>query len=133
MYDESLLTELGLPANHVELVDKMDFRTYSLAGLNISGANFKSANLRKVNMSKAVLENVNFQNADMYAVDLTGADLTGADFKSAVLLDTDISGANLSKVKDLTMDQVRWTIYDSTTIFPDYLKDAAANRLKNKH
>ena len=132
LYDEDLMSGFGLPANHIKLTKKRDFRTYSFEGLNLTAADFKGANLRQVNMKNAVLRDVNLQDADLYAVDLGGADLSGANFKSAILLDTDIRGANLTSVKNLTMEQLRWAIYDSATIFPDSLKDPAAERLRNR-
>ena len=132
LYDEELMTTFGLPANHVELTGKKDFRTYNFEGINLTGADFKGANLRQVNMKNAILHNVNLQDADLYAVDLTGADLTGANFKSTILLDTDIRGANLKGVKNLTMEQLRWALFDAATTFPDTLKDPAAERLLNK-
>lgn len=132
LYDTELMTSFNLPADHIELTRKKDFRTYIFEGLNLSLADFKGANLRQVNMKNAILRDVNLQDADLYAVDLSGADLTGANFKSTILLDTDIRGANLSNVKNLTMEQLRWAIYDSATIFPDSLKDPAAERL-NSH
>lgn len=132
LYDEDLMISFGLPANHIELTKKKDFRTYSFERLNLTAADFKGANLRQVNMKNAVLRDVNLQDADLYAVDLSGADLTGANLQSTIFLDTDIRGANLTGVKNLTMEQIRWAIYDSATIFPDSLKDPAAERLQNR-
>ncbi len=132
LYDKDLMTGFGLPANHIELTKKKDFRTYNFEGINLSGVDFKGANLRQVNMKNAILLDVNLQDADLYAVDLTGADLTGANFKSAILLDTDIRGANLKGAKNLTMEQLRWAIFDSATTFPDSLQDPAAERLRKK-
>jgi len=132
LYDKELMADFGFPDRHNEFIKQKDFRTYSFEGLNLTGADFKGANLRQVNMKNAVLRDVNLQDADLYAVDLTGTDLTGANFKSAILLDTDIRGANLTNAKNLTMEQLRWAIYDSATIFPDSLKDPAGERLRNR-
>lgn len=132
LYDENILVRFGLPANHNELAVKKDFRGYNLKGINLTAANLKNANLRQVDMSGAVLIQVNLQDADLYAVNLTGADLTGANFKGTILLDTDIRGANLTGVDNLTLDQIRWAIYDSTTVFPDSVREQALTRLIGK-
>jgi uncharacterized protein YjbI with pentapeptide repeats len=130
LYDEEVLKNFGLPVIHNELVNERDFRTFDFEGLDLTGADFRGANLRQARMNKTNLKRADFRDADLYAVNLGDANLNGADFKDAILLDADISGADLSDAVNLTMEQVRWAKFDSNTVFPDYLKEAAAQRLR---
>ncbi len=128
LYDGDLLQQLGLPGDHCNRVVRRDFRDYNLQEVDLSGIDMKGANLRKVNLKKAILRDVSFQDADLYSANLTGADLTGADFRGAILLDTDLRGAIMSQVKNLSPDQLRWAVIDPTTILPDYLQGYAPEK-----
>jgi uncharacterized protein YjbI with pentapeptide repeats len=132
LYDEEYLHKFSLPDNHNELAVSKDFREYHLRGVNMTSANLKNANLRQVDLSDAVLKKVNLQDADLYAVNLTGADLSGANLGGTIFLDTNIKGANLAGAVNLTMDQLYWAMYDSTTVFPEYIRDQALSWLTRK-
>jgi len=132
MYDNDLIKTLQLPENHNELASERDFRTYDLRGINLAGVDLKGANLRKVDLTGAVLRNVNLQDADLYAVKMNNADMSGADFRGTILLDTDLRGANLTGVKNLTIDQLRWAVLDTATVFPDYLREQAEELLSHR-
>ena len=132
MYDDELIETLELPENHNMLASDRDFRTYNLKGINLAEVDLKGANLRKVDLTGAVLEGVNLRDADLYAVKLNSADLRGANFRGTILLDTDLRGANLAGVENLTLDQLRWAVIDSSTVFPDYLKEPALQLLNRR-
>jgi len=131
-YDSTFLADLGLPPDHNARVAARNLRGYDLKGINLSRTDLKGANLRQVDLTGAVLHEVNLQDADLYAVKLNRADLTGSNFKGTVLLDTELRGANLAGVINLTVDQIRWAVIDSSTTFPDYLKDSIPARLYNR-
>lgn len=133
LYNDELIGALGLPENHNELASKRDFRSYDLKGINLSDVDLSGANLRKVDLTGAVLHRVNLQDADLYAVKLNQADLTGADFKGTILLDTDLRGANLTGVKNLTMDQLRWAALDTTTVVPEALREQVSTLLERRN
>ncbi len=133
LYDNDLIETLQLPENHNKLASERDFRSYDLRGVDLEGVDLKGANLRKVDLTGAVLRDVNLRDADLYAVKLNNADLTGANFRGTILLDTDLRGANLTDVKNLTIDQLRWAMLDSATVFPDYLKDQAKELLNRRN
>jgi hypothetical protein len=68
-----------------------------LIGANLTGANLIGANLTETDLSGAIL---------------TGDNLLVADLNNAVLID-----ANLIGVRNLTIEQVRTALYDTTTQF----------------
>lgn len=71
----------------------------------LSGADLSEANLRNANLSRADLSGVDLSGADLSGASLAGANLTGAnlaganlrgaDLRDALLIDTDLTGANL--------------------------------------
>ncbi len=122
LYDEELLATMKLPFDHNDRVSVKDFRGYDLAGIKLYDIDLKGANLREVELSGAVLQNVNLRDADLYLVSLNNADLSGTNFKGTILLDTDLRGADLRGAVNLTADQVRWALIDSTTSLPEYLQ-----------
>lgn len=95
-----------------------------LDGANLSGAGLFfayliSASLDGANLSGTYLYGTNLSGAGLEGADLTDANLINAIMKNAFLIDTD-----LSKVLNLTREQIESARTYETTILPDYLKDA---------
>jgi uncharacterized protein YjbI with pentapeptide repeats len=65
--------------------------------------------------------------SDLMGANLTGADLSGADLwmsdlKDTIIVGTDLRGANLTEVTNLTRQQIESAITDDTTVLPEHLK-----------
>lgn len=67
-------------------------------------------------MSEANLEGANLSGAD-----LTNAIARRANFKNARLRNAVLRGTDLTGATGLTLDQIRESFFDETTIFPDYI------------
>ncbi len=78
--------------------------------------NLEGVRMRNTNFSFTNLKEANFRNADCRYVDFTGA-----DFADAILEGTDLRGAILAEVDNLTWVQLDQAIIDETTVLPDYL------------
>ena len=78
--------------------------------------NLEGVRMRNTNFSFTNLKEANFRNADCRYVDFTGA-----DFADAILEGTDLRGAILAEVDNLTWAQLDQAIIDETTVLPDYL------------
>ncbi len=74
------------------------------------------ANLAGADLSDAELSAANLTNAN-----LRGAILRGANFLVADLNHTNLIGADLRDAHSLSLDQVRTTLYDSSTLFDPYI------------
>ena len=91
--------------------NRADVRVSPGFRLNLEGARIPKTRLRRTNLKGA-----NFRNADCRYVDFTGA-----DFADAILEGTDLRGAILAEVDNLTWGQLDQAIIDETTVLPDYL------------
>jgi uncharacterized protein YjbI with pentapeptide repeats len=112
-YDQELLSELGLPRNHNQLLNGKNFSRYNLSRANLEGANLTGFNL----------EDAKLQEADLREANLVGANLKGADLEKAKLKGADLKGANFTNVKNLTREQLESSDYkDKNTLLPEYLK-----------
>lgn len=79
--------------------------------LNVAGAF-----LRRTDLSRSNLERANLSRADF-----TGALFVGANFKDAILDGTVLVGADLSEARNLTAEQLRRAVIDTSTRLPSYL------------
>lgn len=84
-----------------------DFENANLSGavmnhVDMSHASCKKASLMNTKLKSANLGWVSFENAL-----LIDADLHNADMNHTILKDANLAGANLRKVKNLTLDQVK--------------------------
>jgi uncharacterized protein YjbI with pentapeptide repeats len=119
-------------------------------GAHISEANGENANLVGADLSNAYLGKINLTEADLSSADLSGAQLfdailRGANFTNAELDGAELrgakldsfeeasgwyeywgDGADLSKARGLTKEQLEQTEWDWVTKFPDYLKHPGA-------
>ncbi len=103
----------------------------NLHGIGSYELNLSSANLWGANLSKAVLTDADvtnatfivadFSGADLYCVDFFGANLVGANFSKAILRNTFLSGVDLTKVRNLTQEQIDSAVGDAKTKLPEGL------------
>jgi uncharacterized protein YjbI with pentapeptide repeats len=110
---------------------EVEDRKHDLAGADLSTAKLMRADLTGANLAEADLSAAYLIRANLSGADLTGADLTdavlseanlsGADLAGADLANTHLNGADLSGVRNLTCDQIEWSIIDTETRVPDYL------------
>ncbi len=100
---------------------------------DISKACFQEANLAKVDFTEVNAEGAKFNGADIghasilidgnfAGADLSKAILQGAKLQSANLTGANLTGADLRGAEDLTCDQLRSAIIDTTTKLPAYMK-----------
>jgi uncharacterized protein YjbI with pentapeptide repeats len=112
-----------------------------LDSARLSSADLNRASLVRAELPFAHLDSAILEFADLIGANLTGADLTNAilfeahldsakitdaildsaDFRDVTLDGADLRYTDLSKVKNLTAEQVSKAITDSTTLLPDYL------------
>jgi uncharacterized protein YjbI with pentapeptide repeats len=110
----------------------------NLDGVVAEGARFNQANIALANLSRADLQNANLLAADLSTAALEGTDLSdanllGTNLRNALLLNTDLSGANvlnadftgavlsganLTNVEGLTVEQIEPAIVDRATQLP---------------
>ncbi len=105
-----------------------------LAGRDLSRRYLGSANLRGAKLGHANLFMTDLSGACLAGADLTNADLSGANLMHADLREATLIGANvlvadmnnaillgtkLQKIRNLTVDQIITTVYDSTTQFDE--------------
>lgn len=78
-----------------------DLTTAQFSGVDLHtiGTGLEYANLGGAQMDFANFSGVSFRYADLTQADMTGADLSYADFIFTTLLDTDLSGANLYRLR----------------------------------
>ena len=105
-----------------------------LARRDLRWADAESAFLLKANLFRADMFCADLYEADLRYADLSGADLTGAvliqalldsaNFMGTILDDAFLPDTDLRGAKNLTAEQVRSAITDSTTLLPDYLEPA---------
>ena len=74
--------------------------------INLAGVNLGLASLSGANLSRVILYGVNLTKASVGLANLTDAILEGANLRDTILTDTNLSGAKLSRVKNLTQDQL---------------------------
>lgn len=95
----------------------------------LNNANFQDAHLRLANFSDANLSGANFSGADLGCADFQGADLGWADFQKAEFFSTDLRGAKLKWVKNLTAEQLlEAKIDENTQLDPDLRAELDALR-----
>jgi len=99
--------------------------------INLASASLRGAVLRSSTLSKADLEAADLFEADLAYARLDGANLAGAnlgcaildyaDLCGALLSNTNLTGASLLHVQNLTQSQINLSICDPTTKFPAHL------------
>jgi uncharacterized protein YjbI with pentapeptide repeats len=100
---------------------------------DVSKACFHEANLAKVDFTEVNAEGAQFTGADIghasilmdanfAGADLSKAILQGAKLKSANLTGANLTGADLRGAENLSCDQLRSAIIDTTTKLPAYMK-----------
>lgn len=131
-YDDKLLKELGLPADHNNQVeeqkfpkrnlDKMDLRGTHLRRFDFTEASFKETDLRKADLygtilKGATLTRTKLDGSHMRLTNLQKADLGEATLSNANLLLADFKGANGLKVEQLKAAQ-NWSLalYDAAML-----------------
>ncbi|MBT3359710.1 MAG: response regulator [Rhodospirillales bacterium] len=95
-----------------------DMRRAELSGANLTGANLSVANLRAANLRLCQMGEVSLRGADLSGACMTGAVLETTDFAGAIMLDTDIREADLSRAIGLVQVQINKTRADLKTRLP---------------
>jgi hypothetical protein len=87
-----------------------EFFVTDLSRINFSGADLRNADMRAVDLAGANFENADLSGADLSFADLTGAHLSGTDLSGADLAWTNLIGANFESAvliqTDLTSAEV---------------------------
>jgi hypothetical protein len=89
-------------------LDEADLSETILFGTELNGAFLARANLNGVQLL----------NANLHDVYLSGENFSGTSFD-----DTDLTGADLDGVRNLTFEQLKVAIIDENTVLPDYLEN----------
>ena len=105
-----------------------DMRRADLSRGDFTDSDFSQADLSSSNLRNAVMTGANFREARMRMASLDGADLSGADlqgvaaddvsFAKTILIDANLSGADLRNARSLTQEQLDTACGDSNTILP---------------
>lgn len=122
-------------------IPNLDDAALSLSERQMGPINGGPINLRAALMRRAFLRSAALSAAELEAADMSGTDLTyarldganlkaanlssaildGADFTGAILTDTNLSGASLRHVRNLTQAQIKQSICDAATVLPAHL------------
>lgn len=92
-------------------MERADLREAQLADANLYMTDLTGASLAGANLERACLIGANLSGTDLRGANLSGVNLLVADLHNAVLHGTTLTGA-----RNLTSDQLKTAIYDSTTI-----------------
>ena len=122
-YDQKFLNELGLREDHDQRLKKKDFSRYNLKGANLIGADLEDYKLENADLKDANFTGANLTGANFKDADLTDAILENTDFERATLKGANLKGADLSKVKNLTREQLESTKGVDMEKLPAYLKN----------
>jgi uncharacterized protein YjbI with pentapeptide repeats len=117
-------------------LEKADLRGAHLERVGLQwGADLEEAHLEEVKLQRAHLEGVklrkahleeaNLQRAHLKKADLRGAHLEGVDLQETHLEGADLRGVDLTRVRNLTQDQVNMTCVDEHTRLPESLTKPA--------
>ena len=87
-------------------LEGVELQDLSLQGINLKNANLNSTTFFSVDLSKSDLSMTSFQFANIYESNLENADLRGANF---------------TKTDGFLPEMIEKSIFDKTTIFPEYL------------
>jgi len=87
-----------------------------LEGAFLYKAHLEGANLKGAHLEGAILYKAHLEGAFLYEAHLEGANLKGAHLEGANLY-----GAHLEGTRDLTSEQIKWTIGDEATKVPEHL------------
>jgi hypothetical protein len=109
-----------LPSFQDADLSERDLSARYLGHADMRNARLVNARLFTANLSWAILAGADLSGADLSATDLTNADLRGAILKDANLLVADLNnavlvGADLRGARNLTSEQLRSAVFDSTT------------------
>jgi len=108
-------------------------RGANLVEADLSGADLSQVGpIYRVDLIEANLSGANLIEADLCGANLSGANLSGANLSGADLIGADlrltansVRGADLSKTKNLTQEQINEAIGDEHTKLPDHLQPPA--------
>jgi Pentapeptide repeats (8 copies) len=87
----------------------------------LNGANLSNAILSHADLRSAYLTDTNLSDTDLSQADLCQANFINTDFTNATLSHSRLFGADLSRSKNLTQDQLMVAIINEYTKLPDYL------------
>jgi len=88
---------------------------------DLTGANMAKAELARVILIDAVVSGVSFGYSNLSRANLTGTDLEDADLTGTYMFLTRIDGADLSRTKGLTADQLEIACGSADTRLPEGL------------
>ncbi len=97
---------------------RSNFSEYSFLGMDFSNAILNDVDLSDAKLNNANLSNAKLNYADLSRAKLSGAKLSGANLLYADLTGTDLHGVDLSKVLNLTQNQVNKANGDEDTTLP---------------
>ena len=86
---------------------------------DLRGAKVARADLQRANLYGANLQRTNLQQARLREACLQGADLTSAHLVLANLTSANLRGANLQGARELTQEQIEWSIGINETELPE--------------
>ncbi|MBT3514152.1 MAG: pentapeptide repeat-containing protein [Nitrospina sp.] len=99
-----------------------DLGNKKLMGANLTGADLTDADLSISYLIKADLSNANLTNADLTGAVMSEAKFNGANLDGAELEDAFLHGADLTRVINLTCEQLDLANFDKETLFPEYIQ-----------
>jgi uncharacterized protein YjbI with pentapeptide repeats len=127
IFDKSILAGSTLSRSEMNMakfrnsqLDMVQFEATNLLASNFFGAtardaNFKKATLNGANLSRASFKGSDFSNADLRLSEIVKSDMSEVNLKDAILEDTNISGSDFRKSKNLTQNMVNLTCNDRSS------------------
>ena len=121
---ETCLVEADLRSADLQgtIFGEADLRGARLQGADLLFAYLRGANLLQADLRGAYLFQAELRGADLRGAILREADLRRADLQGADLRGADLRGADLKTARNVTQEQIEWTIGDDNrTGLPDNL------------
>jgi uncharacterized protein YjbI with pentapeptide repeats len=99
-------------------LSKSDLIRSNMSGAELTGADLSKSELARVVLTSAKLSNANLSYTNLARTDLHGAVLDGVDLTGAYLYLTNLAGADLTRTRGLTTEQLSLACGNAQTKLP---------------
>jgi uncharacterized protein YjbI with pentapeptide repeats len=102
-FSESVIADHNLST--VDFTGSTFFKT-SFYNNSFNGTDFSNMDIKRAKFALTVLENINFKNTDLTGIDLTGKIYGGIELPGAMIIKSDLSHTDMSKILFYTATEI---------------------------
>lgn len=107
-----------------------DLHRLDLRDVRLDGADLTRTALNGAQLDRSVLRGARLRGADLAQARLTGADMHDADMTEASFWKADLRGVDLSNTRNLIMANLRQSVYDGSTVWPNGFDPVVAGSIR---